>query len=417
MLSPLARPVRSLVLRAIAFLVAGYFLLSCGPLNGVTAIALAAPVDSRQPVLVAWQSANGAEDLMLDEAVEDLPVVADARWSAALTDNSALALLWWLVFLVLLVAAGLPWSLLLFRSLDDRGAGLARLIVLLLAAWPVWLLSSLDLIAFRARWTWLALLIVGGAGWLLLLRREIPDRQMVRRLLAGPELAFWSVFALFLLFRWINPDSWHPIWGGEKPMEFAHINAILRSAHMPPYDPWFSGGILNYYYYGEYLVAFTMKLTGIPSEIAFNLAQPAIMGLLASGVWTVTATVAHRLVPLSRRWLAGLVGVVVVVIMGNLVALERLLEVLPERPQPTFIDWTWAGSRAVSGGITEFPYFTGLYADLHRFEAAKNQVMRCSPVLSRRSRCWRFSPSRSARSARRTPGTFPSTPSLRRPRS
>lgn len=33
---------------------------------------------------------------------------------------------------------------------------------------------------------------------------------------------------------------------------------------------------------------------------------------------------------------------------------------------PAFsFSWTWDASRAVDGGITEFPYFTGLYADLH----------------------------------------------------
>ena len=53
-------------------------------------------------------------------------------------------------------------------------------------------------------------------------------------------------------------------------MEFAHLNAVLRSAHFPPVDPWYAGGYLNYYYYGTYLVAFMIKLTGIPSEIAFT---------------------------------------------------------------------------------------------------------------------------------------------------
>ena len=104
-----------------------------------------------------------------------------------------------------------------------------------------------------------------------------------------PEAAFWLVFLIFLALRLINPDSWHPFWGGEKAMEFAQINAIARSAYFPPYDPWFSDGYLNYYYYGFYLVAFLLKATGIPAEIGFNLALPTFMGMLAGGGFTVAA--------------------------------------------------------------------------------------------------------------------------------
>ena len=51
-------------------------------------------------------------------------------------------------------------------------------------------------------------------------------------------------------------------------------------------------------------------------------------------------------------------------LLGNLSALLRLLEGIPARFDP-FLFWTWGGSRAIDNVITEFPYFTGLYADLH----------------------------------------------------
>src|SRR3712207_6950561 len=53
-------------------------------------------------------------------------------------------------------------------------------------------------------------------------------------------------------------------------------------------------GFINYYYYGLYLVAFCLKLTGIPSEIAFNLAQPTAIALLASAGYSVAAALGRR---------------------------------------------------------------------------------------------------------------------------
>lgn len=307
-----------------------------------------------------------ANDLMLDEPVQDLPEVDDARWSSRWTDSTPVAVAIWVALLIVLSLAGRPLARLLFNSFPDAGQGFSRLIVLLVAGWLVWFASSYEVIEFRAIWAWYAVIATAVIGWLISKTRlQASVLNTSRRAISGAEGAFWIVFAIFLILRFFNPDSWHPIWGGEKPMEFAHINALLRTPYFPPFDPWFSGGLLNYYYYGEYLVAFMIKLTGIPSEIAFNLAQPTMMGLAASGMYSVVVAISSRL---SRDrvepLLAGGLGVVIFCLMGNLVAAWDLIRTLPDRPAFTF-DWTWAASRAIDGGITEFPYFTGLYADLH----------------------------------------------------
>ena len=82
-------------------------------------------------------------------------------------------------------------------------------------------------------------------------------------------------------------------------MNFAYLNAVVKSEYFPPYDPWFAGGIINYYYFGLVLVAALIKLTGILPEIAFNLAEPMLFGALCAGAFSL----AFALSLPAARWL------------------------------------------------------------------------------------------------------------------
>ena len=77
------------------------------------------------------------ESLTFDEPVGTLPVVDDARWSAALTGNSFGALLMWVVMLVALQFIGWPIVRRMFTRLPDRGWAFSRLVTLLIAGYGV----------------------------------------------------------------------------------------------------------------------------------------------------------------------------------------------------------------------------------------------------------------------------------------
>ena len=286
-------------------------------------------------------------------------------------------LFWWLVVIEVLGLVSFPLAYFAFPGLRDRGWGLSKLVGLLVLAYALWLPSSLRVLPFD-RWAVIAgfaLLAVVGMALAWWRRAEFwrfaRDRWKV--VLIG-EIAFLVAFLVFTWIRALDPDLWHIYRGGEKPMELAFMNAILRSRYMPPYDPWFSGGYINYYYYGQYLMSVLIKLTGIVPTTAFNLEIPLLFALTFSAAYSVV-------LGLTRRAWAGLAGGLALVVVCNLdglwQTLNQLRSFLAGLPVPPF-DY-WQSSRVIpceqiSGvqipgcaqtTINEFPFWSYLYADLH----------------------------------------------------
>jgi YYY domain-containing protein len=239
------------------------------------------------------------------------------------------------------------------------------------------------------------------------------------------EIVFLSFFLIDLFIRLGNPDLWHPSKGGERPMDFSYFNAVLKSTTFPPYDPWFAGGYINYYYYGFVLVATPVKLLGIVPSIAYNFILPtlfAIVGICAFSIgWNLLHNHENGRPALSKvegmkdegstaqsssftihplSLVSGFSASILTLLLGNLGTVQLLYNRLQQLGavgvfswDATFTqrltwamkglalifkgaslpigygDWYWDPSRIVPprGGneITEFPLFTFLYSDLH----------------------------------------------------
>ena len=316
--------------------------------------------------------------------------------------NRAPVLFWYLA-LQLMALAALPLCWRLFEGLPDRGYAVAKTIGVLLVSYFAWLFASVGAMPFGRMAIGAGITVTAALSVALCWKRRrqlVVDARDRRRLIVATEALFLTVFLLMVWVRMQNPDLWHPSRGGEKPMDFAYFNAVIRSTSFPPFDPWFAGGYLNYYYFGFVQWASVTRLTGIVPEVAYNLAVPAILALLCVNVWSIVVALVHRARPPAERGRVSrsLLGVAVlaplfVAGLGNLDLARRvgggeygyppsgladrlpfarsLIEILSGAGKalvhhpPLPDDLYWAATRIVPGGINEFPLFTFLYGDLH----------------------------------------------------
>jgi len=350
-------------------------------------------------------------------------------WSEAFHPASILnrypfvaVIVWWLA-IALLGAIALPITRVAFPGLADGGYPLARIVGLIVVAWGAWMLGSVEVPFGRAS-ILLVLLATAGLSLALALR----DREGLKAFLRSrrKEILFTEALALafFLLdlaIRLGNPDLWHPSKGGEKPMDLSYLTAVLRSTSFPPYDPWFAGGYINYYYYGFVLIGIPMRLLGIMPTVGYNLAIPTLFALLALAAYCVAHNLVARFHPLEGNAssgisprLAGVAAAVSIVVLGNLGTVRMIYEGLkrigtPEGQEtgtalvgvvqaargaarfvtmdtglPYGLDsWYWDPSRAIPpaggepGPITEFPFFTFLYGDLHAHMISRPVAVLC----------------------------------------
>jgi YYY domain-containing protein len=290
----------------------------------------------------------------------------------------------WYAALQLFALVVLPIAFVVFRPWPDGGYLFAKPLGLLLVATTAWLLVSVNVIHFSFFAVLLALILLAVISYLTLraVGSDFKNHLVTnRKRLLRMEILVLVGYVAFLLIRAANPDLWHPWKGGEKPMDFAYLNAVVKSSTIPPYDPWYAGGYLNYYYFGQFMIASLIRFTGIVPSVAYNLAVPLLFALTIGGVYSIVSGLAEltlraRRVPAWSRKspvYAGLVAVVFVAIAGNI---DGLLQVLQGFSRTYFIDEPfgqfdfWRSSRMMAPGspgneITEFPFFTFLFADLH----------------------------------------------------
>ncbi len=382
--------------------------------NSQTVRKLLGAVDLTHVVHVTpRQAGRFPGDLMLPGAM----LAADragGTWSELFSYDSLqnkyplLGLLLWYLAIGILGLFTWPILRLFLPGLSDRGYPLAKLGGLLFLAYLVWMFASLGGTYSRTTIAiaYAGIMVVGAVAFFHQRDSILNDLRTNGKYYLIVEILIAVFFLIDFAIRMGNPDLWHPARGGERPMDFSYLNAVIKSTVFPPYDPWFAGGYINYYYWGFVLVGTPIKLLGIVPSIAYNFVLPTLFAMLGIGgfcvVWNLTSGFNLKETrTFTLQLLAGLAGGAGLVLIGNLGTIQLIFHALQKMvmtneivdaqnvwifqrwlwaaqglgkmlsgiPLPIGLgEYYWAPSRVMPVGdlaITEFPLFTFIYSDLH----------------------------------------------------
>ncbi len=322
------------------------------------------------------------------------PFISVSVWYIGIT------ILGWIVYPIVRIA---------FKGLDTKGWPILRIAGLVILTFFVWITGSFGVQVTQLTIVYCIMILFVINVFLFNRGKNEIIQELSHNLksIIFIETIIFIFFILFLLIRIGNPDLWHPYKGGEKPMDFSYFNALIKSVSYPPYDPWYAGGYINYYYWGFLIAAIPTKLLNIIPSIAYNLLLPSFFSFTASSAFCVGWNLSERGLEkhgefkgsklLKRKILSGLVAAIFVLMIGNLGTMKMIIQGfqrLSEMASPytnggninkasSFFegikifykdsnfnyypgDWYWIPSRTIPGEpITEFPYFTFLYGDPH----------------------------------------------------
>lgn len=258
----------------------------------------------------------------------------------------------WYAMISFIGAAAFPIVSMVCKNLSDQGYSISKIVGILMLAYLTWILSYP--LSFNRDVVLLSLAIICIVSLLCIKNRPQIKWEIVIR----NEVLFFIVFIVFLTIRVYNPEITA---FGEKFMDFAFLNAVMRSSHFPPHDPWLSGGLLNFYYYFGYLiVAVLSKLSGIPTTITYNLGLVTFSALAASASFGIGYD-------LTKKARYGISTMIIIVFIANPYIVFNLAGSFLHLPVTHHEDLFgfWASTRVIPNTINEFPYFSFIFGDLH----------------------------------------------------
>ena len=163
-----------------------------------------------------------------------------------------------------------PVTSVIFKKFCDKGWMFSKIIGLGISAWLVWFLSNLKILKYTSFNCYIVVLVLAIINLIVFLKNKEKmsfDKKFWIRVL-GLEALFLCLFVFWAYIRSLSPGVDYIT---EKFMNYGFLNQFLLSEELPVQDMWYSGYIINYYYFGHYVASFMAKLSLSKVNEAFNL--------------------------------------------------------------------------------------------------------------------------------------------------
>ena len=292
-------------------------------------------------------------------------------------------LLWYFTTLIIGVLY-VPAALLLFSDWKDGGWPFARFLGLFTGGILTWVLSCIG-VPFTALLCTITLLLPAIAFAYILIQRRRRKKITISvswELIIGEEVVFLVLFFLFVWIIGFRPEAY----GTEKFMDYGFITTMLRGTGMPPKDPWYAGKAINYYYGGQYLLAYLIRLTMVTAGEGYTFARALITAASLMLPFSLVGQMLRdrfprilyhpRRLPRILPEVGGVLGAIAVGLAGNMHyviygLIVPFFEKISGKAETTFY-WFPDSTRYIGYNpdvedktIHEFPSYSSILGDLH----------------------------------------------------
>lgn len=277
----------------------------------------------------------------------------------------------------------MPLTVLLFGKFFDKGYIFSKVLGIIIVSYLSFILSTFHIVPFTTNVLFFCMFLLVLVNYLTLYVRKTSLKEF---------FSLWEVWvfeeAVFLggIFLWSFVRGTQPqIHGLEKYMDFGFINSILRTTYFPPKDMWYTPYPINYYYFGHLTTAVLTKLSGLSSNITFNLMLATVFSFTLLSTFSLGATFIKdllgekitRIKGVFTFLLGGILTAFITTFGGNLHTIYSFFGTYdPENPIPfwqipfslhTFPNGYWYpnATRFIYHTIHEFPLYSFVVSDLH----------------------------------------------------
>lgn len=301
-----------------------------------------------------------------------LLIITALFWGIVLRTEFLYVIIWWGVIL-LIGLLFMPLSMRIFPTFTDKGYLFSKILGIAISSYVLWLFSFFKIIPITFWGCWGVVLVCGAVISVLLLRKD--DNAGIG--LATGDTIKWAVIGetifLFSLCFWSFLRCFNPkVEGLEKFMDYGFVNSILKTGYIPPNDMWFAGESINYYYYGQYATAFLTRMTGIRTEITYNLMMASLFAFSMALCFSIVSNMlkGYGVKSNSQIITGGLLAAALVSLGGN--SHSFFYGLLPKLTGSSDRYWFPDATRYIGYNpdtndktIHEFPLYSFVVSDLH----------------------------------------------------